>query len=300
MIKKALSLTNILLITIAIFFGVKLFYVFVAARLDAATQKIAFAVENQQTVAKKNSVEASPVTQKKQYAFYQPIIDRDLFKTVKPKVQKTLAPSELEKLQKTRLNLTLWGTIVDNTGQCYAVIEDAKTKKQRLYKEGDSIQDARIKAILREKVVLTVNGKDEILEMKNVDDQSHRISASRQSSRNGGPEYPVSGDMEKVSIDRSTITHALNNINDLMRQVRIRPYYKDGKPNGILVSSIQKGSIFQNMGLRNGDIVTGVNGHPIQSMDDAMKFYNYLKLSDRVELQIQRQGETKTIYYQIH
>jgi general secretion pathway protein C len=49
----------------------------------------------------------------------------------------------------------------------YAVIEDKKATGQNLYRVGDRVQDALIKMILREGVVLDVGGgKDEILQIE--------------------------------------------------------------------------------------------------------------------------------------
>ena len=47
---------------------------------------------------------------------------------------------------------------------------------------------------------------------------------------------------------KSTIP--LKNINQLMSQVKVRPHFKDGKPNGLLLSHVQQNSIFKDMGLQ--------------------------------------------------
>ena len=62
----------------------------------------------------------------------------------------------------------MWGTVTRLDGKAYAVIEDTKTREQNLYRTGDAIQNATVKMILREKVVLTVGEGDEILTMEDV------------------------------------------------------------------------------------------------------------------------------------
>jgi len=104
---------------------------------------------------------------------------------------------------------------------------------------------------------------------------------------------------ESVNIDRDKINDSLKNINQLMSQVKVRPHFRDGKPDGLLLSHVQQNSIFNEMGLKNGDIVKGVNGKEIQSVDDALKFYDSLKSSTSVEIQIERQNDMMTIGYQI-
>lgn len=300
MIKKILALLNLALITGAIFFSVKIFYTVVSARLSARSLGLAYTVGENRGAGQVSGRQKN-ITSQKIFKSYQAIIDRDLFKTQKLASTEISTP-DIENLEKTTLNLKLWGTITGDPDKSYAVIEDTGKHKQQLYRDGDSVsgaKNAKIKLILRKKIVLSVNGKDEILEMQDMDVKGGRRSRSRSSGRFAGETYPGSGS-EIVSIDRKQINESLKNINNLMRQVRVRPYFEEGKPGGILLSGIQRRSIFEKMGLKSGDIVKGVNGTPIRSVDDALKFYENLKSADSVQLQIKRRGEEKTIRYQIH
>lgn len=296
MIKKSFTIINLILITAAVFFGVRIFYAFITAELNAEMISVSPAEYGNKNVS---SMPVAGAAGEQQYAAYQPIVDRDLFKTgaAQPR-ENAIKPSDLEKLQKTQLNLKLWGTITGNTGTLYAVIEDNTKREQQLYREGSKIQQAAIKMILRKKVVLTVNGQDEILEMEDELDKAHQVTTSRENTEE---EVTESGDAEHadVDIERGKIDDALQNINNLMRQIRVRPYFQDGKPSGILLSGIRKKSIFEDMGLQSGDVVKGVNGKEIQSVDDALKFYQNLKSSSEVELQIERNGDPQTINYRI-
>jgi hypothetical protein len=69
-------------------------------------------------------------------------------------------------LKKTSLNLNLWGTITGDGAGAYAIIEEAGNQEQKLYRAGETVQNATIKMILRGKVVLDVEGQFEILELK--------------------------------------------------------------------------------------------------------------------------------------
>jgi len=71
-----------------------------------------------------------------------------------------------ENLETTRLNIVLKGTIHGpGVNGRRAVIFDGRTAEQNLYRQGDFIQDARIRKILRGKIILSHKGKNEILEM---------------------------------------------------------------------------------------------------------------------------------------
>ncbi len=117
----------------------------------------------------------TPVTQPKkgvagksgQPLDYHIILKRNLFGEPAEKnnimEKNTVIPEELEA---TRLNIVLKGTIHGaKEKETRAVILDGTTAEQSLYQQGDFVQGAMIRKILRGKVVLSHNGKDEILEM---------------------------------------------------------------------------------------------------------------------------------------
>lgn len=297
MVKQIFTFINILLITLILLFSVKLFYQVVSAQL------LDVPYVERSTPSDTNSAVPRDTGQNRKttdFSAYQPILQRDLFKTKPVKTGAKVDAIEIDKLKQTQLSLKLWGTIINGPDKSYAVIEDTKKRKQGLYRVGDAVEKASIKMILRKKVVLTVNGKDEILLMD--DDKTKRRSSSASAPQREMPE-PYEEMMpdaeEAVTLDRERINDALKNINQLMSQVKVRPHFQDGKPNGLLLSHIQQNSIFSEMGLQNGDIVKGVNGNMIESVDDALKFYENLRASSLVELQIQRQGEELDIVYQI-
>jgi general secretion pathway protein C len=192
--------------------------------------------------------------------------------------------------------LRLWGTVTQPDGKDYAVIEDTKTKQQDLYRLGDSIQNATVKMILREKVVLNVNDQDEILAME-------ETAANKTVALGGGqipvPKLPVSSYPGKITIDREKMENSLENLNQLMEQATIRPHIEDGRPAGISITGIKPNAIFRRMRLRNGDIITGVNGRPIESVEDAIAIFENISSSSDVKLEIKRRGRQQTLDYHV-
>ncbi len=84
-----------------------------------------------------------------------------------------------------------------------------------------------------------------------------------------------------------------------MQYVRIRPHFTNGEPDGLRLTGVRPGTIFTEIGFRNGDIITGVNGKRIESVDDALQFYTSLKNATNVDLQLRRRGEDKSIRYRV-
>jgi len=281
-LKRYLFVLNVLLISGVVYFSVNAFYDILAIRFDPG----------QPDLIDRPKV---PVPIKKNLpplSHYDAISNRNLFKTDAKSDIKTNA-IDVDSLKQTELNLKLWGTVTGLKDQTYAVIEESKTRKQNLYREGDTIQNATVKRVLREKVVLNVDGKDEVLEIQKVKTRA-RYSPAVQPDRSSRKIRP-----QRITLRRAQIENALEDVNKLLTQVNIRPHYTDGKPDGLLMTRIKPRSIFLRMGLRNGDVITGVNESPLQSVDDALKFYESLRSADNVTLQLKRRGRSRIINYKI-
>jgi len=285
--KNIFTIVNIILITFLSYLGVDGFY-------EVLTSTQGPVHMNVSKTSQSLSLEAEATHP---LSYYKKVNERNLFKTGKaPEVKPTNQALDTGKIGLTDLNLKLWGTVSGDDDSTYAVIEETKERKQNLYRKGDTIQNAVVKLILREEVILNVGGKDEKLEIEKVTG----LKTGRRSPipRKAGREKTLTR-AQKITLRRSQIEDAMENINDLMGQIKIRPHFENGVPNGLAVSSIKSKSIFRKMGLRNGDIITGVDGQEIETVDDALKLYENIMSTSNVAVQIKRRGREKTIQYNI-
>jgi general secretion pathway protein C len=277
--KRYFTVLNILLIAVAVYFCVKAFYKVATANLSDAP---AIEVTTTHVISPEDAT-FHPIS------YYSAIVERNLFNSKKG-TGEPVESLDIETLDPTDLKLKLLGTVSGDNKKAYAVIEDTAEKRQNLYRIGDSIQNATLKMILREKVVLRVNGKDEILGIEEAHGgQTTRISSKRTDRASS----------QNITLKRSQIESSVKDINTLMKQIRIRPHFRNGKPDGLRLTGIRPNSIFYNMGLKSGDIVTAVNSNNIESVDDALKLYQSLQSSSSVRLQIKRRGREKTINYNV-
>lgn len=285
-VKSYFVLANLLLVGTLAYLGVDAFYTYTTANFDQGRSAPPAAAAVDKPVREK----LEPLT------YYSSISDRNLFntKTKAAEVKPQKDTVNLEGLEQTKLNLKLWGTVIGQTGGDYAVIEEAAKRKQNLFRVGQNVENATIKMILRERVILNVDGKDEVLEIEKVKSRGRvRPATAARSSR---PRRPRT---QRITLRRSQLEESLQNVNELMSQVNVRPHFQEGKPDGLMLSRIRPNSMFMRMGLRNGDIITGVNGDNIESVDDALKFYESLKGSNKVSVQLKRRGRERQIDYSI-
>ena len=78
----------------------------------------------------------------------------------------------------------------------------------------------------------------------------------------------------------------------MLSQAQIRPYFNAGVPDGFMVSNIRPGSLYQKMGIADGDIIQEVNNRKIQTADDVMGLLNTIKSGAAMSLTIKRRGKS--------
>ena len=217
---------------------------------------------------------------------FQVIIDRNIFGSIEKASE--VKATEIEALEATSLKIALLGTVIGNHQNAVAVIEETDNKRQALYRVGDSVQNAIVKMILRGKVVLRVEDRDEILTMEEA--SLSKTGEEQRALKSIGRE-------RAIIVSHSDMQESLKNINRLLSEVRIRPHFKNGKADGLAITRIKANSIFAKLGLRDGDIVQGINGRSIKSPDDILSLYKKLRSGSHVSLQINRKGQQRTINY---
>jgi general secretion pathway protein C len=289
--KKYFMIANVLLVTAGVYLGVSAVYTLSKGWLSSAAMP---QVHPGKKMLLKQQDEQPPLSR------YGAITKRNLFNTNPDTAAAPAQTINLDNLKETDLKLKLWGTVTGKGRRAYAVIEDTKTRQQNLYRVGDTVQDATLKLILRQKVVLSVNDRDEVLGMEEAGTATRSASSPRVAQKGPTPpRLPISPNPRQLTLKSDQIENALENIDQLMEQARIRPHIEDGRPSGISITGIKPNTVFRKMRLRNGDIITGVNGTPIESVEDAMQIFGDLSSVPEVQLEIKRRGRKRVLNYKI-
>jgi general secretion pathway protein C len=233
---------------------------------------------------------------KRPATYYAAIQGRDIFNSTKPEAPKTIDPTP----KPTELKLKLWGVVVHDDGASYCVIEDLTTRKQDLYRINDQVGgSATVKEIDWDRVILDRDGQDEILELAAEPGAPNAPKAGGAVAQQPSNQHiQLVGD-NQYTIDRSEVDSALDNMSQLFTQIRAVPHFEGGQSTGFRLFAIRQNSIFDQIGLRNGDIITRINGTDLSDPSQALSLFQQLRNQSAISVDILRNKQNLTVSYQI-
>ena len=214
--------------------------------------------------------------------------------------------------QRSPLHAVLVGTAIA-TPERYSLCQLTNTDQNEtgVYAVGDTFMSARIYAIerllerqgdrdvVKERVLLVNEGRNEYI------DSSAPGAAPTLGVVTMPPPVASGGDgVRQISenqyvVAKKEIDNALTNLSDLATKARIVPSFKNGVPNGFKLFSIVPDSLYAKIGVQNGDVIRRINGYEMNSPDKALEIYQKLRDANRIEIEVERRGDTVRKSYSI-
>jgi general secretion pathway protein C len=198
------------------------------------------------------------------------------------------------------LHATLVGTaIAEPARYSLCQITNPDVNETQVYAIGERYQGARIYGVQKDRVLLDHDGVNEYIDNNAAAPPNLGVMPMPQPA---GPQ--ASNDVRQLSenqyvISKSTINSALTDMSTLATQARIVPSFKNGVSNGFKLFSIVPDSLYAKIGVQNGDVIRRINGYEMNSPDKALEIYQKLRDASRIEIELERRGESLRKTYSI-
>lgn len=177
-------------------------------------------------------------------------------------------------------DLTLKGTVASTTDDNgLAVVE--RNGEENVYLVGEDIAPGiSLSRVFAAEIHLSRNGRTEKLLLPKLS-ESAPSSNSRTSSRASQRPAP-----RRVA-SRASSGSVPTKLGDLMRP---QPVFQNGKMQGYRVYPGRKREQFKALGLKPGDLVTEVNGTPLEDPSKGLEIFRTLSENSQVSVTVQRNG----------
>lgn len=191
--------------------------------------------------------------------------------------------SNLDSAPDTSLNLTLLGIFAGTRKEESRALIGQPNGDEQPYSIGqDVVNGVNLQAIFTDRVVLSRNGQLETL----------RLDKDKPSAAFVGDSSPAQNGAPSLGQVRQEL---LADPNKAAEYIRIQPVNANGQMKGYRVYPGQNQTLFNNAGLRPGDLVTSVNGIQLDDTQKAMQMLSDLSKAGSASVVIDRGGQSQTI-----
>jgi len=280
--------------------------------------------------------EAPQAREKKPLSAFQAILSNNIFGAKRSQPPPVVAaasvafiptPSPVPAQEFLPLNLSLSGTFIMGKNSVAFVVA-SNTRTERLYRLRDCLPresepppqecgpgQGRVVKIEGESITVELNQKRYLLKLMAGKNGFAKGPVSgtptvRRPARQtpDGNVRPASADFvvtqrskgrQEIHVPATEVRKAFENFTGILNQARAVPFMVDGKPKGFQMRKIQPGSIFQKLGLLDGDIITAVNGESLTTADQALRLFPLFRNQRNILLEVERKGATLQLSYTI-
>jgi general secretion pathway protein C len=244
------------------------------------------------------------------------ILERNLFNAsllAPPRPPEHEAPPEVD-LAATELPLRLLGTAaVIPSDASWAAVVDESERRTVIVGVGDPLNKATVKSIERRRLVLSEGGKLRELvldeEAAPAAIKGGRAMANSRGKRARGrtaraPKPAAKKitrlDQDRFKVERDDVDEVMQNPTNLFSQARILPKYDEGTMVGLQINAIKPGSLFEEIGIQSGDVITKLNGITIDNPQESAKVLTEFSEAETFTVDVEREdGSSDTLEFSI-
>lgn len=204
----------------------------------------------------------------------------------------------------TQLNLKLLGVLAIGTEGGMAIIGSGNS--EQVYVVGDTVPgNVVLKAVYLNHVLLQSSRGLETLRLPEEDGtfiefkaQAHQAPATTFSQSNQGQIPPTETGVPGENPAGGAVVQSLRDLRrEFIRNPQTLAEYAQAEPvdNGYRLTFVQDNPVIQKLGLQNGDVVTSINGIPLDKPENGIRALRKLMKAREVQLTVVRNGQEQQL-----
>jgi type II secretory pathway component PulC len=201
---------------------------------------------------------------------------------------------ETARLPVSSLNLILTGTITGTTGRALIRVKGGKDK---LFAVGQEIiSGVFLTDVFQRGVVISHDG---VLEKLAMSSRAESQDVARiESDPPAGYSQPLSEETGRDQENnpyfiKRNFANKLFEAPDLLTHAKLVPVQNGG----IQISDIAPGSVYERLGLNNGDAIRSINGAPVNSISEFENLFQHRNSTDRLQVGVVSSGNSYKIQF---
>jgi general secretion pathway protein C len=164
---------------------------------------------------------------------------------------------------------------------------------------GEEFLGYRLKEVGERFAILEKNGRDYRLEIKETELGKAALPASDSPTPTRPSANKIRQEGDVTIVPRAMIRDYSKNVDKIWKNIGIAPQKKGNQLEGFRVRFVRRGSPFEKLGLRRGDIITAINGEPIHDLETVMELYRSSDTLDELTITVKRNNNEVELNYEI-
>ena len=182
------------------------------------------------------------------------------------------------------------------------VITVEKNRKTSVLSKGDKIDGFRLKSAGSDYAIFTKNTKEFKLTLSATKTIGSQITQSH-SPKPRASRAKASQEIQEQNgikvVNRKLLTAYTSNPKKIWKDIGISENKVNGKLNGFKINYVKRGSDFEKLGLKRGDLLTAINAEKLDNLGAVMGLYGDINNIENLTLTVERNGKSEDIEYEI-
>jgi type II secretion system protein C len=169
-----------------------------------------------------------------------------------------------------------------------------KAEKSYILSQGEEIDGYILKKLFKNYVIFEKLSKEYRVDLKQKENISYEIMNAIDDTKK---EIVIKED--SVEISREYLNSYIKDVDKIWNNIGIKEVKVANEIEGFQISKITKESVFEKIGLKEGDIIKAINNNQLKSYADAFKVYNNINNTNYLNIEILRNNEKMELNYEI-
>ncbi|SFV71797.1 General secretion pathway protein C [hydrothermal vent metagenome] len=182
------------------------------------------------------------------------------------------------------------------------VITVEKNRKAVVLSKGDKIDGFVLKSAGADYAIFVKNGKEFKLTLnatKTIGSQITPSHSKKPASTKPNANKKIKEQNGVKVVNRNLLTSYTSNPKKIWKDIGISENKLNGKLHGFKINYVKKGSDFEKLGLKRGDLLTAINAEELDNLGAVMSLYGDINNIENLTLTVERNGKSEDIEYEI-
>ncbi|MGE4419527.1 MAG: PDZ domain-containing protein [Sulfurimonas sp.] len=157
---------------------------------------------------------------------------------------------------------------------------------------GEQYEGFTLNSILKQSAIFYKNNEEYVLELEAANPNKQRVIKGE---KNGDTQH-----VDKVDVSKEDLSFYTKNPEEIWKEISIAELKEGEEIRGFEVKDVKKGSKFESLGLKKGDVIVKVNNVVLKSYKDAIDIYQNVGDISGIALIVLRDNQEVELVYEVN